>query len=85
MGLRDDFQNFLESDESRKPAFEVREDWREWQLEQAILNGDIYADTHPNTDFEASWSEVSDNEELSEDEIKELDQFTSFSKKSERN
>lgn len=62
MSLKDDFEKFKDSPEAKKPAFEVREDWREWQLEQAILNGDLEADLHPNTEFEASWAEPEEEE-----------------------
>lgn len=80
MGLQDDFANFVNSPESKKPAFEVREDWREWQYEQALLNGDIYADEHPDISLSNGWSEP-DFEELTEDELDGFEVVTKLKKR----
>lgn len=78
MGLTDDFAEFLNSPESKKPAFQVREDWREWQYEQALLNGDIYADEHPNRELSDGWFE---SYELEEEPPQDAETFTALSKK----
>jgi len=80
VGLEDDFASFRSSPESRKPAFEVREDWREWQYEQAVLNGDMRADQNPDTSVTDSWSEP-DFEELESPEEEGLELVTKLSKK----
>lgn len=81
MGLSNDFKDFLESPESKKPAFQVREDWREWQYEQAVLNGDIYADQNPNTELVNDWAEPDFGEEEFENE-EDLPIISKLSKKS---
>lgn len=80
MSLRDDLKDFIESGEFKKPAFEVREDWREWQLEQAILNGDIRSDEYPDISLENGWAEP-DFAELDEDELGDLELLTKISNK----
>lgn len=82
MGLNKDFRDFVTSDAADEPVFEVREDWREWQLQQAIINGDIYADDNPNTEFSSGWAEP-DFEEIPEEDLDELalEKVTKLSKK----
>lgn len=83
MSLQDDFANFRNSPEAKKPAFEVREDWREWQYEQAVINGDIRADQNPDISFANNWSEP-DFVEPDEDELEGLELVTKLTKKSRK-
>jgi len=80
MGLTEDFDSFKYSPESKKPAFLVREDWREWQEEQAYINGDIAADGNPNKDYAAEWVEP-DFFEPSEEELDGLELVTKLTRK----
>ncbi len=72
MSLTDEFDSFKASPEAKKPAFLVREDWREWQEEQAYLNGDMAADRNPNRDYESDWAEP-DFVEPTEEELEGLE------------
>lgn len=83
MGLEDDFANFRSSPEAKKPAFQVREDWREWQYEQAVINGDIRADENPDTSFENNWAEP-DFPEPDEDELEGLELVTKLTRKTRK-
>ncbi len=80
MGLNDDFQSFVNSPEAKKPAFSVREDWREFQEEQAYLNGDMAADRNPNTDYTSSWSEP-DFYRPTDEELEDLEFISKISRK----
>lgn len=71
MGLDKEFKEFVASEAADIPVFEVREDWREWQHQQAIINGDIHADENPNTEVDATWAEP-DFEEVPLEDLYEL-------------
>lgn len=55
--LNSDFSSFKESPESKKPAFHVKNDWREQQKRDAKANGDLDADANPDTSLESNYFE----------------------------
>lgn len=83
MSLNDDFKNFSSSEAAKKPVFEVREDWREEQYRQALINGDIAADSNPDTSVDSSWSEP-DFFEPSEEELAGLEVLNKLSRRSKK-
>lgn len=83
MSLEDDFASFRNSPEAKKPAFEVREDWREWQYQQALINGDIHADENPDISLENNWAEP-DFAEPDIDELEGLELVTKLSRKTKK-
>lgn len=65
------FRNFSNSDDARKPVFDVDPQWRAKQKAAAIENGDLAADKNPDTSLEDGyWDatfEEQENYEFDED------------------
>lgn len=66
VNLNDDFSNFAESDEAKKPAFDVKSDWRKQQYLAAKLNDDLEADANPDKSLQDGYVDVTPEDEDSE-------------------
>lgn len=63
VNLNDDFSTFKESPESKKPAFQVKDDWRQQQYLAAKANGDLKADANPDKSLTNSYADTSTEED----------------------
>lgn len=66
MSMNSDFSDFLKGEESKKPAFQVRSDWREEIVKQAIINGDLASDATPDTSLTADYWDPTPDEAIEE-------------------
>lgn len=63
INLNDDFSFFKNSSKSKKPAFDVKSDWREQQYEAAKINGDLAADKNPDTSLTEGYVEAPEKDD----------------------
>ena len=57
MSLDSEFKKFYHSPEAKKPVFDVPENWREIQHENALRNGDLYEEENPSGELPNSYYE----------------------------
>ena len=63
VNLNDDFSTFAKSPEAKKPAFNVKDDWRQQQLKAARENGDLESDANPDTSLTNTYADTSTEED----------------------